>query len=80
MRSKPVCWGVSVDNCVAFLFADDVLGALRAMVDPGRFGLSPARVTVSTVGMVPRIRSLSKVSQKSLILQLTTVLTLLLLF
>lgn len=41
---------------------DEVLHALKAMVDPSRFGLSPGRITVSTVGMVPRIRSLAKVS------------------
>ena len=44
---------------------EEVLGALRAMVDTGRFGLSPARVTVSTVGVVPRIRSLAKVGAAS---------------
>jgi adenine C2-methylase RlmN of 23S rRNA A2503 and tRNA A37 len=39
---------------------EELLGAVRAMVDPGRFGLSPAKVTVSTVGMVPRIRALAR--------------------
>jgi adenine C2-methylase RlmN of 23S rRNA A2503 and tRNA A37 len=40
---------------------NEVLGALRALLDPGRFGLAAAHVTVSTVGVVPRIRSLCKV-------------------
>ncbi|KAK3259673.1 hypothetical protein CYMTET_31345 [Cymbomonas tetramitiformis] len=33
----------------------EVVGAVNAMIDPRRFGLSPAHVTVSTVGVVPRI-------------------------
>jgi len=35
-----------------------VTEAVRAMVDPKLFGLSPRHVTVSTVGVVPRIRSM----------------------
>ncbi|KAJ3317820.1 sorting nexin, partial [Blyttiomyces sp. JEL0837] len=37
-----------------------VLGAINAMVDTSRFGLSPSRVTVSTVGVVPRIYALMR--------------------
>ena len=32
-----------------------VLDAVRVLVDPRAFGLSPSRVTVSTVGVIPRI-------------------------
>eukprot|EP00976_Prorocentrum_cordatum_P077999 1182918-Prorocentrum_minimum.AAC.1 len=32
-----------------------VVGAVRAMIDPKRFGLSPAKVTISTVGVAPKI-------------------------
>ena len=39
---------------------DQVLLAIKAMTDTGRFGLSPSRITISTVGVVPRIRSLIK--------------------
>jgi hypothetical protein len=35
-----------------------VLGALKTMTDPSRFSLSPTRVTISTVGVVPRILKL----------------------
>ncbi|KAI8818722.1 uncharacterized protein EV422DRAFT_536625 [Fimicolochytrium jonesii] len=35
-----------------------VLSSIKAMVDTARFGLSPSRISVSTVGVVPRIRSL----------------------
>ncbi|KND04516.1 23S rRNA methyltransferase [Spizellomyces punctatus DAOM BR117] len=37
-----------------------VMAAVRAMVDTGRFGLAPSRISVSTVGVVPRIHSLIK--------------------
>ncbi|KAJ3187486.1 sorting nexin [Gaertneriomyces sp. JEL0708] len=37
-----------------------VLSAVRAMVDTARFGLSPSRISISTVGVVPRIHSLIK--------------------
>jgi sorting nexin-8 len=37
-----------------------VLMAVRAMIDTGRFGLSPSRVTISTVGVVPRLQALAK--------------------
>jgi sorting nexin-8 len=37
-----------------------VLMAVKAMIDTSRFGLSPARVTISTVGVVPRLLALSK--------------------
>jgi 23S rRNA (adenine(2503)-C(2))-methyltransferase len=36
-----------------------VLMAVRAMIDTGRFGLSPSRVTISTVGVVPRLKALA---------------------
>lgn len=39
---------------------DQVLLAIKGMTDTGRFGLSPSRITISTVGVVPRIRSLVK--------------------
>ncbi|KAJ3087192.1 sorting nexin [Quaeritorhiza haematococci] len=35
-----------------------VLAAIRGMVDTGRFGLSPSRISISTVGVIPRIHSL----------------------
>ena len=37
---------------------DAVIGAVRAMTDVQRFSLSPRRISVSTVGVVPRLRSL----------------------
>jgi sorting nexin-8 len=37
-----------------------VLSAIRAMTDTARFGLSPARITVSTVGVVPKLYALMK--------------------
>ncbi|KAJ3212481.1 sorting nexin [Dinochytrium kinnereticum] len=37
-----------------------VLSAIRMMLDTARFGLSPTRITISTVGVVPRIRDLMK--------------------
>ncbi|KAJ3110625.1 sorting nexin, partial [Phlyctochytrium bullatum] len=37
-----------------------VLSAITMMLDTARFGLSPSRVTISTVGVVPRIRDLMK--------------------
>jgi adenine C2-methylase RlmN of 23S rRNA A2503 and tRNA A37 len=40
---------------------DELLCAVRALVDPGRFNLSAGRVTISTVGMVPRMRALARV-------------------
>ena len=40
---------------------EELIGAVRAMVDPSRFGLSRSKVTISTVGMVPRIRALARV-------------------
>lgn len=36
----------------------EVVQAVRTMVDPGRFSLSPSRVTISTVGVVNRMRQL----------------------
>ncbi|KAI9343570.1 hypothetical protein BDR26DRAFT_858344 [Obelidium mucronatum] len=39
---------------------DAVLGAIQAMINTGRFCLSPSRITVSTVGVAPRITSLMK--------------------
>jgi adenine C2-methylase RlmN of 23S rRNA A2503 and tRNA A37 len=35
-----------------------VIPAARAMIDPARFQLSPNRVTISTVGVVPRMRAM----------------------
>ncbi|KAJ3290216.1 sorting nexin [Borealophlyctis nickersoniae] len=46
--------GEPLDNYTA------VLAAIRAMVDTGRFGLSPSRISVSTVGVVPRIHALKR--------------------
>jgi adenine C2-methylase RlmN of 23S rRNA A2503 and tRNA A37 len=37
---------------------DAVVTACRAMVDPQLFGLAPGKVTVSTVGIVPRLHTL----------------------
>ncbi|KAJ3103151.1 sorting nexin [Phlyctochytrium planicorne] len=37
-----------------------VLSAINMMLDTARFGLSPSRITISTVGVVPRIRDLMK--------------------
>jgi hypothetical protein len=37
---------------------DAVVAACRAMVDPQLFGLAPGKVTVSTVGIVPRLHTL----------------------
>ncbi|KAJ3347538.1 sorting nexin [Entophlyctis luteolus] len=37
-----------------------VLGAINAMIDTSRFSLSPTRITVSTVGVAPRILSLMR--------------------
>eukprot|EP00241_Pyramimonas_parkeae_P001829 CAMPEP_0114261552 /NCGR_PEP_ID=MMETSP0058-20121206/21211_1 /TAXON_ID=36894 /ORGANISM="Pyramimonas parkeae, CCMP726" /LENGTH=436 /DNA_ID=CAMNT_0001377121 /DNA_START=79 /DNA_END=1386 /DNA_ORIENTATION=- len=34
---------------------EEVLGAVQAMIDPQRFGLSPGHITVSTVGVIPNI-------------------------
>lgn len=39
---------------------DNVVGACRALTDPRLFGLSKHRVTVSTCGLVPRIRELGR--------------------
>jgi adenine C2-methylase RlmN of 23S rRNA A2503 and tRNA A37 len=38
---------------------DAVRGAVAAMTHPERFGLGRAHVTVSTVGVIPRIRQLA---------------------
>ncbi|KAJ3270512.1 sorting nexin [Terramyces sp. JEL0728] len=38
---------------------DQVLQAVRGMIDTGKFGLSPSRVSISTVGVVPRMLSLA---------------------
>lgn len=45
--------GEPLNNFVA------VTAAARAMIDPTLFGLSPTRVTISTVGIVPGIRQLA---------------------
>lgn len=39
---------------------DAVLSAVRAMTDTARFGLSPSRISVSTVGVVPRMLSMAR--------------------
>ncbi|ORY43597.1 hypothetical protein BCR33DRAFT_850837 [Rhizoclosmatium globosum] len=39
---------------------DAVLGAVQAMINTSRFSLSPSRITISTVGVAPRILSLMK--------------------
>jgi len=39
---------------------DATLAAVRALVDPARFGLSARRITVSTVGVPDRIRALAQ--------------------
>ncbi|KAI8925386.1 hypothetical protein BC831DRAFT_461363, partial [Entophlyctis helioformis] len=37
-----------------------VLTAVRAMIDTSRFGLSPKQISISTVGVVPRIHALTR--------------------
>ena len=37
---------------------DNVIAACKAMVDPQLFGLAPGKVTVSTVGIIPRLKTL----------------------
>jgi 23S rRNA (adenine2503-C2)-methyltransferase len=37
-----------------------VVQSLRVLTDPGAFGLSPRRITVSTAGVVPRMADLGK--------------------
>lgn len=37
---------------------DAVISAINAMTDTARFGISPSRISISTVGIVPRIRDL----------------------
>ena len=39
---------------------DQVLLAIKGMVDTRRFGLSPSRITISTVGVVPKIKALAR--------------------
>ncbi len=39
---------------------DNVLAALTRLTDPEAFGLSPRKVTIPTVGIVPQIRKLGK--------------------
>ena len=39
---------------------DAVVAAVKGMTDPARFGLSGARISVSTVGVVPKIRRMMK--------------------
>ncbi len=38
---------------------DAVVGAVRMLIDPELFGISPRRVTISTVGLVPRMDALA---------------------
>ncbi|MGB8508572.1 MAG: 23S rRNA (adenine(2503)-C(2))-methyltransferase RlmN [Pyrinomonadaceae bacterium] len=42
-----------------FLAFDSLMGALRVMADPGGLHIVPNRVTVSTAGVVPKIRELA---------------------
>ncbi|KAI8853996.1 hypothetical protein BC829DRAFT_429560 [Chytridium lagenaria] len=44
-----------------------VLTSIRMMLDTARFGLSATRITISTVGVVPRIRDLMRDLLKSII-------------
>lgn len=39
---------------------DQVLSAIRAMTDGNRFGLAPSRITLSTVGVIPRMLDLTR--------------------
>ena len=39
---------------------DAVCAAIAAMIDPRLFGLSPQRVTVSTVGVVNRVKQVGE--------------------
>ena len=39
---------------------DAVISAIKSMTDTSKFGLSPCRISVSTVGVVPRIKQLSQ--------------------
>ncbi len=39
---------------------ENVIKATRILLDPGGFGLSPRRVTVSTVGIIPKIAELGR--------------------
>ncbi|KAJ3032768.1 sorting nexin, partial [Rhizophlyctis rosea] len=39
---------------------DAVLASIRSMTDTSRFGLSPHRISVSTVGVIPRIHALQR--------------------
>jgi len=41
-----------------------VVAAVRAMVDPTLFGLAPSKVTISTVGIVPRLHTLDRTSNE----------------
>jgi 23S rRNA (adenine2503-C2)-methyltransferase len=43
---------------------DNVLKATRILLDPAGFGLSPRRVTVSTVGIVPKIAELGREAER----------------
>lgn len=58
--------GLDIDN-VAFMgmgepFAnpDNVFDALRVLTSPDLFGMSPRRISISTVGIIPRIHRLTK--------------------
>ncbi|RKP02678.1 hypothetical protein CXG81DRAFT_10493 [Caulochytrium protostelioides] len=39
---------------------DNVIATIQGMRDPGRFSISPSRITISTVGVIPRIKQLIK--------------------
>jgi 23S rRNA (adenine2503-C2)-methyltransferase len=43
---------------------DNVLKATRILLDPAGFGLSPRRITVSTVGIVPKIAELGRETER----------------
>ena len=43
---------------------NQVLMSIKAMTDTSRFGLSPSRISISTVGVIPRIKDLIKDAPK----------------
>jgi sorting nexin-8 len=43
---------------------DNVVVAVKAMIDPGRFGLAPSRVSVSTVGVIPKMSKKEEGNEK----------------
>jgi 23S rRNA (adenine2503-C2)-methyltransferase len=47
-----------------FLAFDPLMKALRVMAEPAGLGIVPNRVTVSTAGVVPRIRELARIAER----------------